>query len=797
MSSFSSVGFRSVVIAGLAIVALFLATPFSLAHADTYPQRVSVASDGTQGNNESSIYDGKPSVSADGRYVAFSSSASNLVQGDTNSQVDIFVHDTVTGSTTRVSVASDGTQGNGNAGYPSISADSRYIAFQSSAYNLVPGDTNNAYDVFVHDMLTGSTTLVSVASDGTQGNGFSYAPFISAGGRYVAFLSSAPNLVAGDTNGAYDVFVHDMLTGSTTRVSVASDGSQANGYSNNLTPISADGRYVAFASVASNLVPGDTNGTNDIFIHDMITGSTTRISVATDGSQVNGHSYGPSISSDGRYIAFHSTASDLVSGDSNGTYDVFMHDIMTGSTTRISVASDGTQGNNYSFFPSMSADGRYVTFHSQASNLVPGDTNSVYDVFVHDMLTGSTTRVSVASDGTQGSYSELASISADGRYVTFNSNASNFVAGDTNGVTDIFLTRNPLFVPFVITTDSLLPSGTGGSPYSTTLQSSGGTAPITWSVVGGSLPAGFLLDSTTGVIYGTPTAVGTFGFTAQALDASGQTDSRTFTLVVLSPVSITTSFLPDATVGAGYLTTLTATSSASPSTPFTWAITAGSLPPGVSIDSSSGVISGTPTATSTSGFTIQVTDASGYTAAKDFSIVVNPTPVITTTTLPDGTKTIAYSEFLAATGGTAPLTWTIATGTLPAGLTLNSSTGEISGTPTVSSASTFTVRVTDVYGATTYQMMSLRINIVTNITTHHLLDGKVGSAYSQQFNAIGGTLPYTWSVTSGTLPAGLTSDSAGNLTGTPTTAGTYYFTVQVMEANGYTDAADFDVTIKP
>jgi Tol biopolymer transport system component len=396
---------------------------------------VSVASDGTQGNGASAL----PSISADGRYVAFLSGASNLVPGDTNGVDDVFVHDRLTGQTTRVSVASDGTEGNGHSESPSISADGRYVAFASYASNLVPGDTNGVMDVFVHDRLTGQTTRVSVASDGTQGNGESRYPSISADGRYVAFMSYASNLVPGDTNGVMDVFVHDRLTGQTTRVSVASDGTQGNGDS--VSPsISADGRYVAFMSYAYNLVPGDTNGKADVFVHDRLTGQTTRVSVASDGTQGNDGSGGASISANGRYVAFVSGASNLVPGDTNGVDDVFVHDRLTGQTTRVSVASDGTQGNGDSWWPSISADGRYVAFMSWASNLVPGDTNGTWDVFVHDRLTGQTTRVSVASDGTEGNSDSIyPSISADGRYVAFQSWASNLIPRDTNGAWDVFV----------------------------------------------------------------------------------------------------------------------------------------------------------------------------------------------------------------------------------------------------------------------------------------------------------------------------------------------------------------------
>jgi Tol biopolymer transport system component len=399
--------------------------------------RVSVASNGTQGNGDSVSW--LSSLSADGRYVTFNSEASNLVSNDTNGARDVFIRDQQTGQTSRVSVASTGLQANGASEESSISADGRYVVFSSYASNLVSGDTNSYEDVFVHDWQAGQTTRVSIASNGVQGNSDSTGTSISADGRYVAFSSQSSNLVSGDTNSYEDVFVHDRQAGQTTRVSIASNGIQGNGNSTG-TSISADGRYVVFTSFASNLVGGDTNNSGDVFVHDREAGQTTRVSIASNGVQGNSDSTGTSISADGRYVAFSSQSSNLVSGDTNGAIDAFVHDRQTGQTTRVSIASNGTQGNGGSGFTSISADGRYVGFHSLANNLVSGDTNGAIDAFVHDRQTGQTTRVSISANGIQGNGdSGNTSFSSNGRYVVFTSYASNLISGDTNNVVDVFV----------------------------------------------------------------------------------------------------------------------------------------------------------------------------------------------------------------------------------------------------------------------------------------------------------------------------------------------------------------------
>lgn len=417
------------------LAALPLAAPSAARPQAGVTTLVSVDSAGNQGDFESSY----PAISADGRCIAFFSLADNLVAGDANDRYDVFVRDLESHQTTRVSVSSSGVEGNGISLEPSISSDGRYVAFWSRAFNLVPGDTSLSADVFVHDRATAQTSRVSLSSLGGQGDGDSLDSSISADGRLVAFYSLATNLVPGDTNGRPDVFVHDRLTGQTARVSLNSAGSEA--ALDSLEPaLSGDGRYVAFWSYASNLVPGDTNGAVDVFVHDRATGQTTRVSVDSNGNQGLSASGMPSISSDGRFVAFESTASNLVSGDTNGGSDVFLHDRLTGGTRRVSVASGGAQVLAGSSRPSVSGDGRCVAFMSVASDLVPGDTNFLSDVFVHDRTTTQTIRVSVSSLGAGGNDpSNDASISYDGRLVTYWSYASNLVPGDTNFAPDVFL----------------------------------------------------------------------------------------------------------------------------------------------------------------------------------------------------------------------------------------------------------------------------------------------------------------------------------------------------------------------
>jgi cell division septation protein DedD len=321
-------------------------------------------------------------------------------------------------------------------------------------------------------MQTGITTRISVDSSGVQGDNYSYGASVSADGNTIAYVSPATNLAPGSANGAEQIYVYNLQNRITTRASVNASGVAANGRSINAS-ISGNGRYVAFHSSASNLLSGDTNGRNDVFVRDLQSGITTRVSVDSNGAQANSDSYDPSISGDGRYIVFESTATNLVPSDTNATWDVFLYDQQTRSTTRISVDSKGVQGNNYSLDPSISGDGRYIAFAAGATNLVTGDTNGRDDIFVRDRQAGTIIRSSVASDGAQANNTSFAPfISTDGQYIVFHGFATNLVLNDTNGAPDVFIHRQNISLPSTATptaTASPTPTKTNTPTPTTTL----------------------------------------------------------------------------------------------------------------------------------------------------------------------------------------------------------------------------------------------------------------------------------------------------------------------------------------
>ena len=346
--------------------------------------------------------------------------------------------------TWRVNIDSAGQESIGWASFPRLTRNARFVVFDSPAPDLVTGDSNGTWDVFLHDRWDRSTRRISVDSSGNEADGRSQRAVVSADGLWIAFESEASNLVTGDQNRFSDIFLHDVAQATTIRVSRGVGGVEADSAS--IRPvISATGQFVAFESFASNLVSADTNSVTDVFVHDRLSGNTVRISVDSSGVQADGPSGTPALDSSGAQIAFTSDATNLVLGDGNGLQDVFVHDLGTGRTERVSVSSQGDEALcpgpvDGSGYPAISADGRFVGFSSCAFNLVPSDTNQKDDVFLHDRLTGQTLRVSQTTAGVDGDGdSRWPALSADGSLVAFQSFATNLVASDTNGVWDILL----------------------------------------------------------------------------------------------------------------------------------------------------------------------------------------------------------------------------------------------------------------------------------------------------------------------------------------------------------------------
>ena len=416
--------------------------------------RVSVALGGGEANNESLA----GSMTPDGRFVVFVSYADNLVPNDTNFASDVFVRDRMLGTTVRVSVDSNGNQGHGysyldRVRWRTISDDGRYVTFWSDAPDLVANDTNSVADVFVRDLLLGQTQRVSVMSGGGQAQpSSSRNASISADGRYVAFSSASVDLVPNDLNSHRDVFVHDRVTQQTIRASVATGGGDNFDQSDGV--ISGNGLFVAFWTRGWTLVPGDNNNLSDVFVRDLQAGTTERVSLGLGGVDTDGESIDGAISDDGRYVAFASAATNIVVGDTNGADDVFVHDRSTGLTTRVSVRSDGAQVFGPSVLSSLAPDGSHVSFLSWATNLVPRDTNGAWDFFVHAMASGLTWRANLNSCGHESAWdingNAIASgVTSSGAQVLFASVSPNLAPGDTNVRIDVFVRDSTVPAPAV------------------------------------------------------------------------------------------------------------------------------------------------------------------------------------------------------------------------------------------------------------------------------------------------------------------------------------------------------------
>jgi Tol biopolymer transport system component len=331
-----------------------------------------------------------------------------------------------------VSVNSRGVQGNGGSYTPVISGDGRFVAFVSDATNFVPHDTNRGTDVFLHDRKAGRTIRLSVAIDGRETEGGD-SPAISRDGRFVVYNAAKPLRSIGTDEDLDGTFVYDTKTGKRSRVPFIGGEDMS---------ISGDGRYIVFASEVRDLVPKDLNRKYDCFLYDRKTRKFRLVSVNSAGKQGNGESTGPWISDDGRFVAFASSASNLVPGDTNAKDDVFVRDLRTGRTTRASLTAAGRQATGGSGGPVLSADGRWLVFLSQAALAGPSSLDVThYDVFLLDRRTRALVRANVAPGGrpADGATTSYPALSADGRHVAFSSRASNLVRGDTNGADDVFV----------------------------------------------------------------------------------------------------------------------------------------------------------------------------------------------------------------------------------------------------------------------------------------------------------------------------------------------------------------------
>jgi Tol biopolymer transport system component len=437
---------RLAVAAGL--VAILLG-PATVALAGPSPQRtVRLRLAATANPDGASTH---PSLSADARRVAIASTATNLVAPDGNGAVsDVFVYDQATNVFTLASVGRNGEPADGGSSEPVLSADGATVVFTSRASNLVPDDRNDVADIFVSSPATG-LVRVSVSSAGEEVDGASSEPDISADGRLVVFTSTAGDLTGHDTNSHQNVYVHDVLTGTTTLVSAARDGKPAAGDSS-APAISPDGGFVSFSSDAPNLVAGDGNHKQDVFVRDLARGTTQRVSVRRGGgSQNRGMAGGVAaisdVSRDGRYVAFESDATNLAGRDRNRRTDVFVRDTVRQSTRRISLSTTNEEAHGDSILPAITPDGRYVAFASRADDLVPKNTVGV-DVFVRDVKRGATVLADVTSRGQPRGrelrappYPVRPAISADAGTVAFASSAASLAGGDTNRLSDVFLRR--------------------------------------------------------------------------------------------------------------------------------------------------------------------------------------------------------------------------------------------------------------------------------------------------------------------------------------------------------------------
>ncbi|HXQ20728.1 MAG TPA: hypothetical protein VN812_03580 [Candidatus Acidoferrales bacterium] len=633
-------------------------------------------------------------VNADGSVVAFYSDATNLVDADTNGFRDVFVRDRQIHATERVSVSSAGVQANGNShalgDAPAINGDGQVVAFYSDATNLVAGDANRQTDVFVRLRGPGETELVSLASNGSQGNGPSLSPSLSADGRFVAFQSLASNLVPNDTNNVADIFVRDRVSNTTERVC---DQVQANNYSY-APSLSADGNVVAFTSAATNLVPHDTNHHLDVFVCNRETGVIELVSVSTGGIQGNNDSLLPALSADGRFVAFKSIASNLVPNDNNTVADVFVRDRLMGTTERISVNPHGGDANGASFPPSIDYAGRFVTFGSEAGNLVADDSSGISGVFVRDRQIGFTLSVDVNDQGDEADNGTLdvpPSVSGDGKAIGFISLASNLSDSDFNGAADVYVNASPFFCP-----TGICPAGLTCSTGMCVLFASISTTPT---------------QTATPTINQTPSVTPTQSITPTPNLTATPSNSPTATVAVTATgtaTSVTETSTPTATAGPSIAETETstptgtetATANVTPAETTTPTASATTAESAVSTASPTGTAAATGTATSTGSVTPTEAPATASPTAAESD---TPTAGATAPETATPTETTTPTAAATATDTDTPTVTVTATASSTDTPTV---TATASSTPTAGETATQTTTASQTATATTLETLT-------------------------------------------------------------------------------------------
>ncbi|MEE4331325.1 MAG: hypothetical protein V2J10_10675 [Wenzhouxiangella sp.] len=408
-------------------------------------ERISVAGDGSQADRGS--YQGV--LSDDGSVVAFRSNATNLIAGDTNGWPDIFLRDLVAGTTERISLTTGGGQVSSYSKSPSMSGDGQIIAFEGRSGGITTVQVFDRGTGMVTDPLP--DTFSGVATTPAQAR---FSPVVSGDGQLFAFVTESTMAnafpasirpVTTDSDTAPDIYLYDLDTAPTPPIEHASrlsDGNEINADNRN-PALSETGRYVVFESFSDQL-NNDSNNEADILLKDR-NGLLQLVSVTPGGVSGNAASLEAAVSDDGNVVAFRSGASDLVTGDTNDRLDIFVRDIGAGTTVRVSVSSDGSEANQNSLEPDISGDGRFVVFRSNATNLVPDDSNQRPDIFVHDRVSGTTARVGQPPGEQSNGSSSAPAISGDGQWIVFESDASNLVPGDTNEARDVFRAPNPLF----------------------------------------------------------------------------------------------------------------------------------------------------------------------------------------------------------------------------------------------------------------------------------------------------------------------------------------------------------------